>query len=61
VTLGAVADEGEGIVLEVLLEDGQSRVFSEALMHWYVQGASHGASRRALSSCVSHWVLGMRD
>ena len=61
VTLGAVADEGEGVVLEVLLEGGQSRVFSEPLMRWYVQGASHGASRRALSSSVSHWVLAMRD
>ena len=35
VTLGAVADEGEGVVLEVLLEDGQSRAFSEPLMDWY--------------------------
>ena len=61
VTLGAVADEGEGVVLEVLLEGGQSRIFSEPLMRWYVQGASHGASRRALSSSVSHWVLAMRD
>ena len=61
VTLGAVADEGEGVVLEVLLEGGQSRAFSEPLEHGYVQGASHGASRRALSSSVSHWVLAMRD
>ena len=61
VTLRAVADEGEGVVLEVLLEGGQSRIFSEPLMRWYVQGASHGASRRALSSSVSHWVLAMRD
>ena len=35
VTLGAVADEGEGVVLEVLLEGGQSRVFAEPLRHWY--------------------------
>jgi hypothetical protein len=61
VTLGAVADEGEGVVLEVLLEGGQSRAFSEPLEHGYVQGASHGASRRALSSSVSHWVPGMRN
>jgi hypothetical protein len=61
VTLGAVADEGEGVVLEVLLEGGQSRVFAEPLENWYVQGASHGASRRALSSSVSHGVPGMRN
>ena len=61
VTLGAVADEGEGVVLEVLLGDGQSHVFLEPLEHWYVQGASHGASRRALSSSVSHWVLLVRN
>ena len=33
VTLGAVADEGEGVVLKVLLEDCQSRAFSEPLMY----------------------------
>lgn len=28
------------------------------MIHWDLQGASHGASRRALSEAVSHWVPG---